>query len=169
MNAGNNYGVLAIDWDRTDPLIRLQIRDEQGEVTIQEKVPLSLLQPGALKGKAGARARLSTGEILTAEVVAKHLTRKCTVELEVRGTGASKTLLFLNSEADRSDEANFTVVIPRKLEEAFQKAGIADPRRHYEGRAIRVTGVLSTFREQPQIMVTGPADIELVQKQGAGK
>lgn len=45
MNWGNNFGLISIDWDRDDPLIRLQIRDEDGETTIQQKVPLSLLQP----------------------------------------------------------------------------------------------------------------------------
>lgn len=45
MNWGDNFGLISIDWDRDDPLIRLQIRDEDGETTIQQKVPLSLLQP----------------------------------------------------------------------------------------------------------------------------
>src|SRR5437870_9653852 len=40
MNWGNNFGTILIDWSQDDPLIRLQIRDEGGEVTIQEKLPL---------------------------------------------------------------------------------------------------------------------------------
>jgi alkaline phosphatase D len=48
MNRGDNFGLITIDWNRDDPLLRLQIRDDEGEVTIQQKVPLSLLQPGAL-------------------------------------------------------------------------------------------------------------------------
>ncbi|GBD35182.1 Alkaline phosphatase D [bacterium HR36] len=46
---GNNFGLITIDWDRQDPLIRLQIRDEQGEIFLQQKIPLSLLKPGAIK------------------------------------------------------------------------------------------------------------------------
>lgn len=47
MNWGDNFGLVTIDWNRPDPLIRLQIRDDQGEVTIQQKVLLSTLKPGA--------------------------------------------------------------------------------------------------------------------------
>jgi alkaline phosphatase D len=164
MNQGDNFGLVTIDWERPDPLVSLQIRDVAGDITIQEKVPLSWLQPGAIRGAAGGRARLASGEILTPEVVAKHLNRKCTVELEVRGTGASKTLYFLNSAADRASEENFTVVIPRKAEAAFRKAGVADVRRHYEGRTVRVTGELSEFRGRPQMVLSGPEQIEVVKK-----
>ncbi|MCS7159031.1 MAG: alkaline phosphatase D family protein [Gemmatales bacterium] len=48
---GNNFGMIHIEWDRKDPLIRLQIRDEEGELFLQQKIPLSLLQPGSLKSQ----------------------------------------------------------------------------------------------------------------------
>lgn len=44
MNWGDNFGVIAIDWDRCDPQISLQIRDVTGEITIQQKVDLSTLR-----------------------------------------------------------------------------------------------------------------------------
>ena len=44
MNWGDNFGVLLIDWNRPDPLLRLQIRDVDGEVTIQQKVWLSTIK-----------------------------------------------------------------------------------------------------------------------------
>lgn len=47
MNRGDNFGLITIDWIRDDPHLRLRIRDDEGEVAIQQKVPLSLLQPGA--------------------------------------------------------------------------------------------------------------------------
>lgn len=43
MNYGNNFGAVIVDWDREDPEIRLQIRDEIGDIIIQRKIPLSLL------------------------------------------------------------------------------------------------------------------------------
>jgi alkaline phosphatase D len=49
MNWGDNFGMILIDWSQKDPLLRLQIRDWEGEVTIQQRVPLRYLQPGALK------------------------------------------------------------------------------------------------------------------------
>src|SRR5205823_96984 len=39
---GNHFGVVEIDWTKSDPLIRLQIRDEAGEVAFTHKVPLSV-------------------------------------------------------------------------------------------------------------------------------
>lgn len=40
-----NFGVIEFDWNRKDPLIRLQIRDDTGDVCLQKKVPLSELRP----------------------------------------------------------------------------------------------------------------------------
>ena len=40
-----SFGTIEIDWDALDPVIRLQIRDEAGEVCLQRKVHLSELQP----------------------------------------------------------------------------------------------------------------------------
>ena len=49
MNWGDNFGMITIDWERQDPQLRLQIRDVDGDVTIQRKVFLSTLQPGVIK------------------------------------------------------------------------------------------------------------------------
>jgi alkaline phosphatase D len=40
MNWGDNFGLVAIDWDRTDPLISLQVRDVEGDIRIQQKIDL---------------------------------------------------------------------------------------------------------------------------------
>ncbi len=44
MNWGDNFGVITIDWDRPDPLISLQIRDVEGDVTIQQEIILSIIR-----------------------------------------------------------------------------------------------------------------------------
>jgi alkaline phosphatase D len=49
MNWGDNFGVIEIDWSRKDPLIRLQIRDGEGDIIIQRKIFLSTLQAGVIK------------------------------------------------------------------------------------------------------------------------
>ena len=51
MNTGNNFGLITLNWDAAAPYVGLQIRDEAGDITIQQKVPLSVLKPGTLKGK----------------------------------------------------------------------------------------------------------------------
>jgi alkaline phosphatase D len=45
MNFGNNFGFITIDWYQADPIVRLQIRDEDGEVTLQQKLRLSVIHP----------------------------------------------------------------------------------------------------------------------------
>ncbi|MFM8218467.1 MAG: alkaline phosphatase D family protein, partial [Planctomycetaceae bacterium] len=42
-----NFGTIEIDWSMADPLLRLQVRDEQGGVVLQQRVALSELQPAA--------------------------------------------------------------------------------------------------------------------------
>jgi alkaline phosphatase D len=39
-----NFGAIQIDWDQPDPIVRLQVRDEKGGVTMQQRLPLSELR-----------------------------------------------------------------------------------------------------------------------------
>jgi alkaline phosphatase D len=48
LNRGDNFGLIEIDWERRDPLIRLKIIDEDGEVMIHHKVELSVLRESNL-------------------------------------------------------------------------------------------------------------------------
>jgi len=164
MNFGHNFGAIAIDWEQPDPVISLQIRDEVGDITIQQKLPLNVLQPGFLKTKSGSHARLADGTVLTMDVIKKHVGQKVTIEMEVKATGTSATsgLIFLNSEENRLSPDNFTVVLDKKAQEKLKAHGIAMPRSHYADKTIRVTGTLSLFRDQPQIIVSDAAQIEVV-------
>lgn len=49
MNWGDNFGVVAIDWDRPDPRISLQVRDIDGDIRIQQKISLSVLRRKAAR------------------------------------------------------------------------------------------------------------------------
>ena len=40
-----NFGAVLIDWEQKDPVIRLQVRDEQGDVVLQQRLSLSQLRP----------------------------------------------------------------------------------------------------------------------------
>ncbi len=44
INWTQSFGTIEFDWEELDPLIRLQIRDDDGEVCLQRKVHLSELQ-----------------------------------------------------------------------------------------------------------------------------
>jgi alkaline phosphatase D len=159
MDRGNNFGLVRIDWDKKDPLITLEIRDEDGDVTIGHKLPLSQLQPRNVRV-----ALKSDGGDLAAEAK-KNEGKEWTAELFVLSSGISKdkALIFLNSEKDRNSERNFTVVLDAKeLETELKAAKIKDPRKHYGGKRIRVTGKVEDFRGKPQIKVTKLEQIMVV-------
>jgi alkaline phosphatase D len=159
MNRGNNFGLVRIDWDRDDPLIRLEIHDEEGDVIIRHKVPLSRLQPGKSKPIKSA------GPDLGAEA-RKHVGKEWTVEMTVQATGTSraKTLVFLNSDADFRGDRNLTIVLDMKaLEADLKTAKIANPAKHYAGKKVRVRGTVSLFNKQPQIRVKKLGQIEVVE------
>jgi alkaline phosphatase D len=44
MNWGDNFGFLTIDWEHPDPRISMQIRDVDGDITIQQKIRLSTIR-----------------------------------------------------------------------------------------------------------------------------
>ncbi len=41
----HNFGLITVDWDNPDPLITLEIRDEEGKTRIRHEIRLSILQP----------------------------------------------------------------------------------------------------------------------------
>jgi alkaline phosphatase D len=164
MNAGDNFGLVVIEWDRDEPRVRLQALDVEGDVTIQEKVPLKTLQPGSLAPKGADLAKLTTGEPLTPAEAAKHVGQEVTVELTVQSTGSSSGgLVFLNSAKDFKSEDNFTVVLEKEAVEAMKKDG-TDPKDAFKGKLLHVTGKVTLYRERPEIKVDDPKQIEVVKK-----
>jgi N-acetylneuraminic acid mutarotase len=125
-----------------------------------------------LVGGSGAGANVATVEVvrladpakpMTAAEAAKKVNEKVLVELEVKSTGG-KDVCFLNSEADFTDDKNFTVFIPAAALGTFKAAKIDDPRTYYKGKTVRVTGTVTLYREKPQIKVEDASQIQLVEK-----
>jgi alkaline phosphatase D len=164
MNFGNHFGLITIDWDQKDPRLGLQIRDEAGDVTIQQKLPLSVLQPGYLKARVSGLPRGEAGQPLTLAELGKRINEEITLTITVQATGTGSGLIFLNSAPDRRDEDNFTVVLDKAAVEAFKKAGVASPQSRFEGKVVRVKGKLSLFKDRAQIIVSDPKQIEIVEK-----
>lgn len=160
MSWGNHFGMVEIDWSKPDPLIRLQIRDEDGQIAFQHKVPLSALQPVDDK----IDKPVGDGAISPREARSK-VGEKITVEFKVQATGSSGRRVFLNSERNRNDEKNFVIVIETdKAGDKLKQAGIDDPRRYYFNKTVRVTGEVSKYRDQPQIIVTDAEQIKVVER-----
>src|SRR5262249_26047077 len=106
MPFGDNFGMVTVDWNKKDPVVNLQIRDVDGEITIRQKLALSLLQPGSLKSKIAEMARLASGELLTPTEVPNHVNKKVTIEMTVHSTGGSAKFIFLNSCEEFNAEEN---------------------------------------------------------------
>jgi alkaline phosphatase D len=154
MPYGDNFGLVAIDWDRDDPRVSLQIRDVDGDVTIQQKIPLSLLQP----------VPAPTGGVLTPAQAARLVNRECTVEMRVLTTGASKTndRVFLNSAKNFRDADNFTAVLEREALDKLKQDKVEDARAHFLGKTVRVTGTVTRYNDRPEILVKDPKQIQVV-------
>jgi DNA/RNA endonuclease YhcR with UshA esterase domain len=111
----------------------------------------------------GSRADDPQAKPITPAEAAKKVNEKVTVEFEVKSTGG-KEVCFLNSEEDFKDAKNFTIFIPEEAVEKFKPAKIEDPRTHFKGKTIRVTGTVTLYREKPQIKVEKPDQVSLVDK-----
>jgi alkaline phosphatase D len=187
MNWGNHFGFITIDWHRDPPLVSLQIRDEDGDIRLQQKLSLGLLNPSSPSvasapgsseagangspAEAGPTSEAETlpvngtaqaGTPLTPEQAAKKIGQTVTVQFEVKATGSFGSRVFLNSMPDRNDPANFTIVLEKSAIDALAREKITDPRSHFRGKTVRVTGKVETFREQPQIKVTSARAIQIV-------
>ncbi|NBO91369.1 MAG: alkaline phosphatase family protein [Planctomycetia bacterium] len=150
-DVGDNFGLIRIDWTKSDPLVSLEIHDVDGDVVIRHKVPLSRLQPGTTNGD---------GRDLSAEA-RKHLGKTWTVEFTVANVGVNKTksMFYLNSERDFRSDLNFPVVLNVKaLGKEFSALG--DPRKTYLGKKVKVTGTVSLFNGNPQIVIEKLSQIQ---------
>ncbi len=154
MNFGQNFGAIAINWESKPPVVSLQIRDEAGDIMIQQKLPLMTLRPKA-KPKTPTDPRLAK----------KFVGEEFTAELKVKSTGSSKTkeFLFVNSHEDFRDADNLTIVLDVKaLDEDFHREHIDDPLKYFVGKKLRVRGKVQLRQEKPQILVNDWEQMEFL-------
>src|SRR5262249_52745775 len=94
----------------------------------------------------------------------KRLNETVRVEMVVQRTKccAGSGQVFLGSEGNYRDPNNLGVVITETAREQFSQAGIADPAAHFQGKTIRVRGVVIRKEKGPCIEVTDPSQVEIV-------
>jgi hypothetical protein len=164
---GNHFGAIRIDWSKTDPLVRLELRDEAGDVVVSHRVPVSALQPKAARKPSSVEneaMKLAEGEV-SPEIAKTMVGKRVTVRLRVASSGKAKdgSRLFLNSSKDFRSTENLAIVLDlKKLAEGLKEKGLADVYSDIEGKVIRVTGTVSLFRESPQIVVESVGEFEVV-------
>ena len=86
-----------------------------------------------------------TSKPLTPAEAAKKIDQQVTVEMAVRSTGGNRNK-YLNSAADYSSPANFTIFVPEAAVKKFAEAKIEKPEEHYYGKTITVTGTVTLVR-----------------------
>jgi hypothetical protein len=93
-----------------------------------------------------------------------RINESVTVEMLVRRTKCctGSRQVFLDSEANHHDPNNLGVVITENGRGRFSEAGIAEPATHFQGKTIRVRGVVIRRENRPYIDVNDPIQIELV-------
>jgi len=159
MPFGDNFGMILIDWSGGDPRLSLQIRDEDGDTACGVKVRLSTLKgTGAPVAVAPPKTPLPEGVLSPAEA-AKKVGEKVTVQYTVASSGGQANL-YLNSDKNFRAKENFAVVLtPKAKTGKWDKAS----GETFNGKTIRATGTVKLNKDAPQLDVTDPAQLEIVE------
>jgi len=101
---------------------------------------------------------------ITAEEAIAQVNESVTVEMLVQRTKccAGSSQVFLDSERNHRDPKNLGVVITVEGRPKFVEAGIGDPSAHFNGKTIRIRGIVIRKEKGPYIEVTDPNQIEVV-------
>ena len=101
---------------------------------------------------------------ISAEEAINRVNESVTVVMVVQKTKSctGSCQVFLDSEPNHRDPKNLGVVITVDGRPKFTEAGIDDPTAHFNGKTIRVRGVVIRKEKGPYIEVSDPNQIELV-------
>jgi DNA/RNA endonuclease YhcR with UshA esterase domain len=93
---------------------------------------------------------------------ANRVNERVTVEMLVKAAKNCPhcSQIFLDSEEDHHAPNNLAVALTGTGAARFKEARIDDPARHFKGKTIRVTGVVTLKANRPQIEVDDPGQIE---------
>jgi DNA/RNA endonuclease YhcR with UshA esterase domain len=93
-----------------------------------------------------------------------RINEQVTVEMLVKAAKNCQrcSQIFLDSEQDHHDPKNLAVALTETGKAKFMEMKIDDPASHFNGRTIRVTGVVRLKENRPQIEIDEPAQIVIV-------
>jgi DNA/RNA endonuclease YhcR with UshA esterase domain len=95
---------------------------------------------------------------------AKKVDEEVTLQMEVKSAALREGVCFLNSEEDFKDAKNFTVFLDKESLAKFKEAKIEDPAAHFKGKTVQVKGKVTLYRDRPQIKLSGPDAIKVIEK-----
>jgi alkaline phosphatase D len=153
---GNHFGSVEIDWLAADPEVRLQLRHEDGQIAVQSRVPLSLLQAPP------ASPPLPSGVSGPEQAIAMSEGTQATVQFRVAGGRmlGNRSRLLLNSQEDFRNLRNMTVVVnPSALTGRYSDAEL----KTFLGKTIRATGRISLYNGAKQLEIDSADRLEIVE------
>jgi DNA/RNA endonuclease YhcR with UshA esterase domain len=95
---------------------------------------------------------------------AKKVNEDVTLQMEVKSAALREGVCFLNSEEDFREAKNFTAFIDEEALAKFKEAKIKDPASHFQGKTVQIKGRVTLYRDRPEIKVSGPEAIKVVEK-----
>ena len=100
-------------------------------------------------------------KVIPAAEAKDHLDEACLIEMTVQlsKNADQRKEYYLDSEDDFHDPKNLAIVISYDDIEAFKKAGIDDPSKHYLHKKIHVQGIPRKEAQQIRVRVTDPKQI----------
>lgn len=152
---GNHFGSIEIDWNVADPIIKLQLRHEDGELAVQTRIPLSELRAQATE------VAPPSGVLTVAQTLQKNEGEEVQVQVTVRSGKAIKTptRLLLNSQVDYRSERNLTLVLQETATEGAWHGATVET---FLNRVVRVRGKITLFNGRKQVEVSKPDDVQIV-------
>src|SRR6516165_10228527 len=113
---------------------------------------------------AGEQPKNEQPKTVTPAEAAKKVNEDVTLRMEVKSADLRGAVCFLNSEEDFKDAKNFTVFLDKEALARFKEAKTEDPAAHFKGKTVQVKGKVTLYRDRPQIKLSGPEAIKLVDK-----
>jgi alkaline phosphatase D len=152
---GNHFGAVEIDWSLKDPLIKLQLRHEDGEIAVQARVLLSQLN--ALP----ADKPLLEGFVTPAQAFQIEVGEAAYVQFTVRSARAiaGGTRVLINSEKDNRNPKNLTVVLERSA--LTGPLADLDPSTLIN-KTIKASGVISLYNGTKQVQISDSSGLEVL-------
>ncbi len=94
----------------------------------------------------------------------QRLNEPVVVEMPIKRTKSCtcSSQFFLDCEESKRDPRNLGLVVTTAGVARFKEAGIEDPAEHFQGKTIRVRGVVTRKEGRPYIEVDDPSQIEVV-------
>jgi hypothetical protein len=106
---------------------------------------VTLVAPCRRTAKA-ALADDKENKTVTPADAAKLVDKKVTFEMEVKSTGKSSGVFFLNSEEDFKSEKNYTIFISKEGTTKFKETKVDEPAAQLNGKTVRVIGTVKLYR-----------------------